>query len=71
MRNFLQILVRDFGWIHHSIGLIGNIMFFIGSILFLPRFEPLKTIGVWLFIFGSFGMMIGAIGRLLVDIWEE
>lgn len=27
--------------------------------------------GVWMFIVGSFGMMIGAIGRLLVDIWSE
>lgn len=71
MDNPLKVLVKEYGWIHLSLGLFGNIAFFIGSILFLPRFEPFKTAGVWLFIVGAFFMMIGAIGRLLVDIWEN
>lgn len=70
-RHLLKIIVQDFGWIHHSIGLFGNINFFFGSVLFLPSFEAYKTIGVWMFIVGAFLMMIGAIGRLLVDVWEE
>jgi hypothetical protein len=71
MLHPLRALVREYGWVHHSLGLFGNITFFAGSILFLPRFEPYKTFGVWLFIIGAFFMLIGAVGRLLVDIWEN
>lgn len=52
-------------------GLSGNLAFFMGSVLFLPRYEAYKTLGVWLFIAGSFLMLIGAVGRLLVDILEK
>lgn len=69
--NLVKTIVQDFGWIHLSLGLAGNTAFFVGSILFLPAFEPLKTLGVWLFIAGSFGMMVGAVGRLLVDLFER
>lgn len=69
--HIFKIVVRDFGSIHLSLGLLGNISFFIGSVLFLPRFELYKTIGVWLFIVGAFFMMIGSIGRLLVDVWKD
>lgn len=71
MTNPLKMFVRDYGWVHLSIGLVGNVAFFIGSILFLPRFEPLKTVGVWLFIVGAGLMMIGAFGRLVVDLIED
>jgi hypothetical protein len=71
MPHPIKKLVKDYGWIHLGMGLMGNAKFFIGSILFLPVFEPYKTIGVWLFITGSFLMMIGSLGRLLVDIWEN
>lgn len=69
--NLVKTIVQDFGWIHLSLGLMGNTAFFVGSILFLPAFEPLKTLGVWLFIIGSFGMLVGAVGRLLVDLFER
>lgn len=68
MLNIVKTLVHDFGWIHLGIGLFGNFTFFAGSILFLPAFEPWKTIGVWLFIIGSGFMLIGSLGRLLVDV---
>ncbi len=71
MSNPIKTVVRDYGWIHLSLGLFGNVMFFVGSILFLPTFEPVQTIGVWLFIFGSGLMMIGAIGQLLVKLYEK
>ncbi len=71
MSNVLKTLVKEYGWLHLSLGLFGNVSFFLGSILFLPSFEPYKKIGVWLFIIGAFFMMIGAIGRLLVDIWDN
>ncbi len=63
--------MQDFGWIHLSLGLLGNAAFFIGSILFLPALEPYKSLGIWLFISGSFGMLIGALGRLLVTLYEN
>ena len=71
MRNLLKTLVHDFGWVHLSVGLFGNAAFLVGSILFLPAFEPYKTIGVWLFIVGALLMLLGSIGNLLVDILRE
>lgn len=68
-RSALQVLVEDYGWIHLSLGWMGNAAFFIGSILFLPQFEAYKTIGVWLFIVGAFLMWIGSSGRVLVSLW--
>ncbi|WP_296927566.1 YrhK family protein [Thiohalocapsa sp.] len=67
----IRVLVRDYGWIHLSLGLLGNVAFFVGSILFLPALEAFKVWGVWLFIAGSFLMMLGALGRLLVDVWKD
>ncbi len=71
MSNPLKMIVNDYGWIHEGLGLLGNLAFFAGSILFLPALEPLKTLGVWLFIGGSFGMLMGAAGRLLVDLYTD
>ncbi|MEO4044781.1 YrhK family protein [Hoeflea sp. CAU 1731] len=71
MSNPIRMLVHEFGWVHLSLGLLGNFFFFVGSLLFLPSLEAYKLIGVWLFIIGSFLMFVGALGRLLVDIWNE
>jgi hypothetical protein len=71
MPNPIRTLVQDYGWVHLSLGLLGNISFFVGSILFLPRFEPVQTIGVWLFIVGAFFMAVGSLGRLLVSLWSD
>ena len=70
MRNPTRTLVQEYGWVHTGLGLLGNVSFFAGSIFFLPAFEPWKTTGVWLFIVGSFLMLIGALGNLLVKVWE-
>ncbi|MEX0760138.1 MAG: YrhK family protein [Tistlia sp.] len=70
MANSIETLVQDYGWIHTAIGLIGNAAFFAGSILFLPRFEPLKTWGVWLFIVGAGLMLVGSAGNLMVKVYE-
>ncbi|MGJ3233095.1 MAG: YrhK family protein [Oceanicaulis sp.] len=71
MARPLEVLVRDYEWIHLSVGLIGHVSFLTGSILFLPAFEPLKTLGVWLFIIGASAMLIGYAGRALVDFYES
>lgn len=66
----LKLIVNKYGWIHLSLGLIGNIMFLGGSLLFLPMLEEYKTVRIALFIGGSFLMLIGSTGRLLVDLWS-
>lgn len=60
----VRLFFHEFAWIHVGLGLIGNLSFAVGSVLFL--FEPLKTVGIWLFIVGSFGMLIGSIGNAIV-----
>ena len=68
--NILRKVVTDYSWIHLSISLAGNAAFAVGSVLFLPAFEAWKTTGVWLFIVGATLMLIGAAGRLMVDLYE-
>ena len=77
MASAIKTLVQDFGWIHTGIGVFGNTSFFAGSILFLPGLGTWQavdmewqTVGVWLFIFGAFFMLVGAVGDLLVSIHE-
>ena len=71
MSDTLRVIVKDYGWIHTSIGLVGNVLFVIGSVFFLPSFSSVETLGVWLFIIGSFLMMIGAAGELGVKIFDK
>ncbi len=66
--RLLRSLIRDFPWIHIFLGLTGNLSFFIGSICFL--WEKYKPAGVWLFIIGSFGMLIGSMGHAFIK-WDE
>ena len=71
MSDTLRLIVKDFGWIHTSLGLVGNVLFFVGSVFFLPSFDSYQTLGVWLFIIGSFLMLVGALGELGVKIVES
>lgn len=66
MQSAIRTLVKDYGWIHSGVGLLGNLAFVIGSVLFLPAFEAHQVLGVWLFITGSALMFVGASGELLV-----
>lgn len=65
----LRTLLRDYEWIHLGLGLTGNLMFFVGSVLFLPAFEPWKTLGVWLFVVGSLLMLVGSAGNFAKQVW--
>lgn len=56
-------------WLHSSLGLLGNVCFFVGSVFFL--FEPLKTAGIWLFIVGSLGMLLGSIGQKVTQLERD
>lgn len=69
MKSLLKTVVQDYGWIHTAIGAIGNFIFFVGSIFFLPSFKSMLVVGVWLFITGSLLMMMGAIGEFFVKIY--
>ncbi len=71
MQRLISTIVQDYRWIHLSIGLIGNLLFVVGSVLFLPRFDAWQTAGVWLFIIGSALMMVGSLGNLLISIYER
>lgn len=60
-------LANDFSWFHQGLGVLGCVSFFVGGVLFLWK-DPLQLVGVWLFIVGSFGMLIGNIGSFLVQL---
>lgn len=57
----VRSFVREFPVVHLAIGVAGNVIFFVGSVLFIWSWS--EQIAVWLFIVGSFGMMLGAIGQ--------
>lgn len=67
----LQTLVRDYSWIHLGIGLTGNFCFVVGSVLFFKMFDAYYTLGVWLFLVGSFGMFLGSLGEVAKSLYEK
>jgi hypothetical protein len=64
----VRAFLEDFEWIHIGLGLIGNLSFAVGSVLFL--WESTRPLGTWLFIVGSIGMLIGSIGSAVVKLWR-
>ena len=68
-RSLIGTLVSDYRWIHVTLGIIGNTAFFVGSIFFL--YNSMEVPAVWLFITGSFGMLIGSIGEAIVNFEEK
>ncbi len=65
-RPWIGTFLRDFPWIHLLIGLTGNLLFFVGSIMFFS--DKLETGAIWLFVLGSLGMLIGSLGEIFVRI---
>lgn len=65
----VRTLARRFEWIHTLLGILGNLGFAVGSLLFLS--EATKPIGVWFFVVGSIGMLIGAVGAALLKLGVE
>lgn len=64
----LRTLVRDYEYVHITVGVLGNLQFFIGSILFLDQFQELRTLAVWLFIVGAGFMLIGSLGSAVLKL---
>lgn len=65
-RRRIGEILRDFPWVHLSTGLLGNALFFAGSIMFF--WESTKTLAIWFFVLGSLGMLTGSLGELFVRI---
>ena len=61
----LEEFFSEYEWIHLSLGVVGNLLFFAGSILFLSEGQ-LQVLGTWMFIAGSFLMLVGSMGNALV-----
>jgi hypothetical protein len=64
----LQEAVRHYSWVHTVLGLVGNLSFLVGSVLFF--WESTKVVGVWLFVVGAAGMLVGSVGDALVK-WRH
>jgi hypothetical protein len=65
-RPWLGTALHDFPWIHLSTGLVGNLLFVIGSVMFF--WPSAKQLAIWLFVLGSVGMFLGSVGELLVRV---
>lgn len=66
----IRTLVIDYQHIHLGIGIFGNSLFVIGSVLFFDQFKSLHTLAVWLFVLGSAGMLLGGLGKAAKDLYE-
>lgn len=64
----LKTIARDYPHIHLGLGLIGNSLFVIGSVLFFKPFSAWYSFAVWCFVIGSTLMLVGAIGSAATDI---
>ncbi|MAU09946.1 MAG: hypothetical protein CL607_09015 [Anaerolineaceae bacterium] len=60
MKSVLNFIAHN-ERLHWMLGIFGNFSFFLGSILFLS--DEWETVGVWLFILGSGGMLISSLGK--------
>lgn len=65
-RSWLGTALHEFPWIHLGIGLFGNLLFFVGSVLFF--WPAAKDVGIWMFVVGSLGMLLGSVGEIVVRI---
>ena len=61
--KLLERFFEDYEWIHLIIGIIGNVLFFCGSIMFMFEIKPWS---LYMFVSGSFLMLIGSLGSALV-----
>ena len=54
--------VFRFPQVHLGIGMLGNALFVIGTVLFLVQQQG---VGIWFFLVGSCGMLLGSLGEIL------
>lgn len=65
-RRWVGTVLREFPWVHLGIGLVGNALFVVGSVLFF--WESVMTLAIWVFVIGSLGMFLGSVGEILVRV---
>ena len=65
-RRWIGTALRDFPWVHLGLGLTGNMLFVVGSVMFF--WASVKALAIWLFVLGSLGMLLGSVGELLVRV---
>lgn len=65
-QRWIGTALREFPWVHLGLGLFGNMLFVVGSVMFF--WASVKTLAIWFFIFGSLGMLLGSVGELLVRV---
>ena len=63
-QRWIGTALREFPWVHLGLGLFGNTLFVVGSVMFF--WTSTKNVAIWLFVFGSLGMLLGSVGELLV-----
>ena len=64
-------VIRDYPYVHTIIGIMGNLMFVVGSVLFFKVFDVWYSLAVWLFVLGSTFMLVGAVGEGLIRMIEH
>jgi uncharacterized membrane protein len=64
-------LVQEYEHIHTTVGILGNVLFVVGSVLFFKEFDHYYTLAVWMFVIGSFCMLIGALGSGLGRLYKR
>lgn len=67
----IRTLVQDYEHLHTAIGISGNLLFVVGSILFFKAFEQYYTLAVTMFVVGSVFMLIGSVGNGLRRMWQR
>ncbi len=67
----IRTLVQNYEHVHTAIGIIGNLLFVGGSVLFYKSFEQYYALAVSLFVVGSVFMSLGSIGAALSRMWER
>lgn len=68
-RRRVSHFVRDFPQVHLGLGLFGNFLFVVGSIMFF--YPSVKTAAVWIFVVASVGMFLGSLGQMVVRIDKQ
>ncbi len=67
----IRTLVQDYEYIHTVMGIVGNLLFVVGSVLFFKTFEQYYALAVWMFVVGSALMLIGSLGDGLRRRWDH
>jgi len=67
----IRTLVLDYEHVHTAFGIVGNLLFVVGSVLFYKAFDQYYALAVSLFVIGSTLMLIGSLGNGLRRLWEH